>query len=260
VYRLAFFSISIFFAVPRALAQDDADGAREVFAQAERAFDENDYELALELFQRAQTLRPHDAVRFNVAVCLERLGRFREALAEYDLAAQSEQLPEETRAEARRMAERTRARLGTLHVSGPPGARVRVGALSCEVPCSLELDPGVHSAVVEGETATTHRAEISRGETLDLDGSAPERALPETGWSAFGVLTTIGAITLVTGIAGTIGFGLYTEDLGDQYVAMPSHALRDEGLLIRDLANTSIGLSIAGAILIAIDLILLAAP
>ena len=71
---------------------DAAKEARDAFANGEQAFAADDYELALHHFRTAMELAPHDAVRFNLAVCFERLGRFREAVEEYAAAARSPQL------------------------------------------------------------------------------------------------------------------------------------------------------------------------
>src|SRR5262245_28534220 len=97
-------------------------GVREragaAFADAERAFNEADYPEALRLFRDAFTTLPDDRVRFNIAVCLERLGRFREAGIEYDAAATSSTLDPNVRERARVEAERVRGRLGKLVVEG----------------------------------------------------------------------------------------------------------------------------------------------
>ncbi len=245
-------------------AQDTTAQAREAFGRAEHAFAEHDYELALELFRRAQALRPHDAVRFNVAVCLERLGRFREAAGEYDLAAASEQLPADTRREATELAARMRERLGTLEIRGEPGAVARVGELRCQIPCELAIDPGDHTVEVNDVRRDVH---VGRGETttIEIDATpAPSAAVTlsasdgaPSGWRSFGVMTAIGGVLAAVGGGGIIGFGLRTEELGAEYVNAPSAALRDEGLTMRALTNASIALAACGALLIAIDLVLL---
>jgi hypothetical protein len=255
-------------------AQDLRAQAREAFAAAERAFEEHDYELALERFRRAQELHPHDAVRFNVAVCLERLGRFREALDEYAQAAASPVLADTARAEAVRLAERARARLGTLRVTGrPEGALVRVGALRCELPCTLELDPGVHRVLVEGPRTLEREARLERGGATSLEVDAAEIATSTTptgpalaasaeptlehhGFQAFGVLTALGTSLTALGTAGVIGFGLHTEGLAQRYVAGPTVELYDEGTTMRALTNVALAVGAAGLACIAIDLVL----
>src|SRR5262245_9012185 len=103
--------------------EDPRVAARAAFAAGETAFAETDYVLALGRFREAFELQHHDGVRFNIAVCLERLGRFREAALEYDLAARSDAVEPGVRERARQMAQRARSRLGTLAIDGEIGAR-----------------------------------------------------------------------------------------------------------------------------------------
>jgi len=57
--------------------------ARVLFGQAEEAFSHDEFEKALSLFQQAQDAAFNDALDFNIAVCLERLGSVNEALQAY---------------------------------------------------------------------------------------------------------------------------------------------------------------------------------
>jgi len=57
--------------------------ARVLFGQAEEAFSHDEFEKALSLFQQAQNAAFNDALDFNIAVCLERLGSVNEALQAY---------------------------------------------------------------------------------------------------------------------------------------------------------------------------------
>ena len=98
---------------------DAAKEARDAFANGEQAFAADDYELGLHHFRTAMELAPHDAVRFNLAVCFERLGRFREAVEEYAAAARSPQLD---RAQACAREPTSLERLGTFF-EAPAGAR-----------------------------------------------------------------------------------------------------------------------------------------
>ncbi|UJR83373.1 hypothetical protein [Sandaracinus amylolyticus] len=188
-----------------ALAQDDEARraeAREAFRSGEAAFIEEDDARALTLFRRAFELAPHDAVRFNIAVCLERLGRPEEALQEYEAAAISTQLDDTARARARAQADALQARIVASRV--PP-------------PSPPPPPP-----------------------------SAPSLA---PGW-----LTWTGGALAILGAAGIVGFSLRTSDLEAAYVAQPTVATRDEGLLMAGLAYTSIGITALGALLVVLDL------
>jgi hypothetical protein len=258
---------------------ESRDEARAEFQAGEQAFANDDYDLALRHFRRAYELAPNDAVRFNVAVCLERMGRFREAVAEYDAAARSEQLSEATRSRAREMAERGRQRLGTLRVTGSPaGADVLVdGEPTCTLPCRVQLDPRPYRVAVRADGAQVEaRATVDRGGTAELELRIPttraardEAAAPveapvppapaaSSGGGGPSWLTWVGAGLAAVGTAGIVGFGVHATSLHDAYVANPTPDVRDEGLLARDLANASIAFAAAGALAVVIDLIVLA--
>ena len=130
---------------------DPTARAADAFQRAQTAAAEEDFVTALEAFREAQQFAPHDAVRFNIGLCLERLGRFSEALAEFEHASASSQLSEEQRVDARARAEQAHARMGKVRVTSPTGARVSVDGIErCEAPCTIELDPGQHRVSAEG--------------------------------------------------------------------------------------------------------------
>lgn len=255
-----------------ASAQDEPTPEARAEAQAEfqageRAFRDDDYGLALERFRHAFELAPHDAVRFNIAVCLERLGRFREATLEYEAATRSPAIDAEGQARARDLASRTRARLGTLAVDATERASVEVGGVTCETPCILELDPGGYDLVARGTGEASERVEIRRGEEtrvrLDTrrrpEPETPAAVAPDDGWSGFGVMLGIGAGLVAVGGAGIVGFGLAVDDAYDRYHnGMATEELRQDGNLYRDLMNASIGVAGLGGVLIFVDLLLLA--
>lgn len=266
-------------------AQDGPDArraqAKEAFETGREAFAEDDYEAALQHFGRAFELRPHDAIRFNIGICLERLGRFREAMQQYERAADSEELDGEARERARKLAERVRGRLGTLRVEGSPaGALVVVdGEELCRLPCAVSVDPGDHDLVLrdDGGVVSRRGAHVSRGgsTTVRFDGgtdseqgakaeeqspapatmsdadrsreelTAPSRALAWTG----------GALALA-GAAGALGFGLRTKALHDTNSTTPTTDNWKQGVRMRRLTNASIGVMALGATLVALDLLL----
>lgn len=94
------------------------EAARRLFAQAEARFAAGEYEAALALFRQAMATAPHDALLFNLAVCLERLGRTSEARETYEAAARSPQLNEEARGRARTAA----MQLQPVPLPAPPEA------------------------------------------------------------------------------------------------------------------------------------------
>lgn len=253
--RLAF--LAIMTASLAAAADDDHTRAAKQFAAGERAFADADYLEALRLFREANTLSPEPAVRFNIAVCLERLGRFREAALEYDTAAASTSLTDDVRARAGQDAASMRSRLGKLAIAGSPaGAAVRVdGTPTCALPCTIEVDPGRHEIVAEAGVASARAAvEVARGGTAEVSLDATIHAPARRG---VGALTYAGGTAAAVGTAGAIYFGLRTRSLHDDYVANPMAGTRDDGLNMRLYTNVSIGVVAAGAIALGIDLFIL---
>lgn len=259
--------LAVLLALPGLAYADDLEAASLEFGAGEEAFLEDDYEVALVHFRRAFELAPHDAVRFNVAVCLERLGRFRESAVEYDLAAASETLPAEERARARDLAARVRTRLGSLIVEArPERSEVFVdGESRCRSPCTLELDPRADYAVeiVAGDARAATTAAVRRGErtVIELVARAPvvavDPATPAAPVEARGLgwLSALGFSLAGIGAGCLVGCGLYAQSLHDDYVAMPSPQTRDEGLIFRELTNVSIGVASLGVVLVLLDIL-----
>jgi len=261
-----------------AAAQSPEEGAAQEFAAGEAAFDEGDHETALAHFQHAFAGSPRPAIRFNIAICLEELGRFREAAQEYDQAAIADSLGEELVARARELGRRARAELGFVEVEGEPrGAAVMVdGERLCVLPCRLALDPGphrLHAVADDARRSAEEAVEVSKGETLQArlvveaaadapaetdDSSVSPLPPTETVRRGASALTWIGLGVTVVGVAGTIGFGLYTRDLENQYAEAPTEELRDQGVTAQTLTNVSLGVAIVGALLVIIDLVFLA--
>jgi tetratricopeptide (TPR) repeat protein len=62
----------------------DVDGARALFAEGVERVDRGEFAEALEIFRRIQRSRPHPIILYNMAWCLARLDRHREAIAAFD--------------------------------------------------------------------------------------------------------------------------------------------------------------------------------
>lgn len=261
--------------------------ARTAFRAGERDFAEQRFEAALEEFRRAFRLAPHDAVRFNVAVCLERLARLVEAAQEYDAAAVSTELDEATRRRAREQAARVRLGVGTIVADGSPaGADLLVdGERRCALPCRIEVDPGrrvvsvrqgtredhqtvtveagaearVHLAASQPVVLPVRHTRVSRGgRSGPSERHEHHETVPRRGGHHVGVLTFAGAGVAALGAAGVIGFGLHAQSLHDDYVRTGSEQTRSDGETARNLSNVSLAVAIAGAVAVGIDLVLVA--
>jgi tetratricopeptide (TPR) repeat protein len=259
--------------------------ARVAFANGERAFASAEYERALGEFEKAFSLVQHDAVRFNIAVCLEHLGRYREAAEQYDAAGASVVLKADDVERARRAATQARSHLGSLRVeSGETGSPIRLnGQERCKIPCRIPLDPG-HYEVTIGVDDRASRAslEISAGQEHELAGPAPPptavrppvtieppapaappptlpASVPATNTArpgrSVGWLTWTGGGLALVGGAGTIYFGLRTASLHNEYVTYKTQEAYDDGLRSKDMTNVAIGVLAVGAALAVADLV-----
>jgi hypothetical protein len=248
--------------------------AREAFQRGEKAFKSGEYEQALAAFREAFAAVSHDAVRFNIAVCLERLGRFSEAAEQYDAAAKSSLLDQADRARARRSAKTARASLGTVVMeSGTPGTPVSVDTVErCRIPCRVALDPGRHQVSIGANPALSIDVERGREHVMVPPRPASPAAAPKPEKSRApsaerkpvseprgpGFLTWTGGALAVAGTASTLYFGLRAQSLHDDYVREPTEERYDDGTRARLLTNLSLGVLAVGAVLVAVDLFLLA--
>jgi tetratricopeptide (TPR) repeat protein len=259
-----------------AQSEEDRREARREFAEGERAFARGESAIALGHFERAFALAPHDAVRFNLAICYERLGRVRDAVREYDAAARSEALDRRTRERAARLAREARRGLGVLVLEGPEGLRTTIdGEPACALPCSAEVDPGAHEVRV-AEHERIERAEVRAGESVTVRFSLPEPAppietpapirargpvpvAPEDPGRGPTWLTWSGTAIAALGVLGVAGFGAGAQLVHERCDPACDPDTAQTGDLMRDLTNASIAIAIGGALFVAIDLVVLAA-
>jgi len=140
-------------------SSSDADGlkhAREQFAQALALQTGGDWAGALALLKEVAAVKPTPQVRFNIALCEERLGLLVAALGDYELAGSDAQTQkaDQVRQEVDARLESLKARIPRVVVQRGVGADsatisldgVALGDSVLNSP--LPLDPGPH--VVEG--------------------------------------------------------------------------------------------------------------
>ena len=265
----ALLAVLISTAAPAAAQDEPAtsearERARVALDRGNEAFTAHDYGAALVAFQEAFAAAPVDQIRFNIARCFERLGRFREATLEYRAAANSDDLSAEQRARAQRELDAVEERLGTLVVRGPPGVELEIdAAFACTIPCREQLDPGEHR--LRGPTGAERRVSLERGGVAAVQwtvSEAPDEPAPgrpvevDADDHEPGGLSIAGGVVGVVGIAGIVGFGLRVNALVDRFDAEPSNSTADEGELMATLANASIGVAVIGASLVLVDLLL----
>jgi hypothetical protein len=258
---LVLFSLpSIADAQPSPTPEEQASAA---FDRGQRAFEDDDYAGALAAFEEALRLAPSDVVRFNMGLCLERLARFRAALAAYQTVSASAELDDATRADASQRAERVRTRLGTLVFPGPAGARVEVtGVEECTAPCRMSVDPGTHEVRRTDGEGRVLSVTVDRGEEHVVDlappvAPPPPPPPPRRGGLRIGLVGWIGAGVAVVGAVATVALGLRVLSLKEDYLADPTRDGLDAGRAAVTATNVSLVVAIVGAAVLAVDLLFL---
>lgn len=151
-----------------------ADEAQFHFLRGNRAYQEKRFEDALAAYYLSNRLVANRNVQFNIARCLDRLGRYEEAYRAWSTLL-DQPLPEKERKAALDAITGLRPHLALLEiVSSPPGATIYagrrdLGALGV-TPKSLALPPGPTKIILErdGHRPVELAAEPIRGATHKL--------------------------------------------------------------------------------------------
>ncbi|MEM9069268.1 MAG: tetratricopeptide repeat protein [Myxococcota bacterium] len=239
-------------AVGRVSAQSEQAQAREWYETGVDLYERDEFAPALDAFRRAYALVPAAQLHFNMARCLSALGRHQEAAEEYRAAMESTDLSDEERARARAELLVARAELGTLQLRGEGSATI--DGVACSLPCERFLQPGTHEVVFAGETQSV---EVLRRETAAVELRPPAvttEPAPREGYRP-GPGTAIGAGLIALGVAGTIGFGLRTRSLEDDFDRLPDDATADQGERAQRLTNASIAIAAAGAVVWLVEIL-----
>jgi hypothetical protein len=199
--------------------------ARDQFSQALSLQTGGDWAGALALLKEVATVKPTPQVRFNIAICEERLGRLVAALGDYELAAsdaqaeKSDQVGQEVDARL----EALKARVPRVVVQRGDGADsatisldgVSLGDSVLNIP--LPADPGPH--VVEAKALgyrpfkQAFRVAEQQTSTIQVKLEAePAKVEPNVGPAvrpASQSVRTIGFVVGGVGIASLIGSGAF---------------------------------------------------
>jgi hypothetical protein len=149
--------------------------ARAMFLEGLDHFEAGDLDAALRSFRGSYELVRHPETLYNIAGVLSRLGRYREAIAEYDrYLAEGGDVPRDRRMAVAEELARLRGLLGLLElVVEPAGAAVSVdGAAAGTAPLDapVAVDPGSH--IVEARLAGYEDART----TLEVAAGGAARA------------------------------------------------------------------------------------
>src|SRR5450432_1929873 len=214
---------------PRSVqAQAAADGdvikrAREQFSQALSLQTGGDWAGALALLKEVAAVKPTPQVRFNIAICEERLGRLVAALGDYELAASDAQAEKSDQVgqEVESRLEALKARVPRVVVQRSDGADsatisldgVSLGDSVLNVP--LPADPGPHviEAKALGFRPFKQSFRVAEQQTatilvkLEPEPTAAVPNVPPTARAESHSMRTIGFVVGGVGIASLIGSG-----------------------------------------------------
>ncbi len=144
---LALCLIALLAGPTQAWAQSAKAQARKAFNEGRDHFAAERYPEALAAFTKANELKPHPLMLFNIAQVHEAMDDLPNAIATFNAyLAKGAKNADEVKARVREL-QRTVAGWGTLGLTTtPPGAEVSVGAAKnpsrCTTPCDLKLPPG----------------------------------------------------------------------------------------------------------------------
>jgi len=197
--------------------------AREQFSQALSLQTGGDWAGALALLKEVAAVKPTPQVRFNIAICEERLGRLVAALGDYELAASDAQAEKSDQVgqEVESRLEALKARVPRVVVQRGDGADsatisldgVSLGDSVLNVP--LPADPGPHviEAKALGFRPFKQSFRVAEQQTatilvkLEPEPAASVPNVPPTARAESHSMRTIGFVVGGVGIASLVGSG-----------------------------------------------------
>jgi hypothetical protein len=158
-----------------ATPNDSLVQAKALFKSGLALLDVGDYEGALEQFERSRALVPGKGNTIDVAICLDRLGRYDEALEAYEdaLAHYADQLGPEERASIAPALGALKNRTGSLEIAANVDGAVVVdtrarGKLPRTTPLRLLAGSHVVRVIKEGYATCEKEVELAAGVTSSV--------------------------------------------------------------------------------------------
>ncbi len=273
--------LALSFAPRHALAQEPAETsadalkrAREQFGQALALQTAGDWAGALALLKEVAAVKSTPQVRFNMALCEEKLGRLVAALGDYELAAadaraeNAEQVAEEVEGRLEALRQRI-PKITVRRGSGAEAAEVALDGVTLGdqvVGTPMPADPGPHTIEAKAPGFKPFRKALrlveQQSETVEIvlepePVPAPEYGGPlqpqPTGKNLKTAGYVIGGLGVLTLGASGVFFGLRAGKISDLDKACPNRTCPstnqqddiDAGKLYTTLANVTLAVGVA---------------
>lgn len=253
--------------------------AREQFGQALALQTAGDWAGALTLLKEVATVKATPQVRFNIALCEEKLGRLVAALGDYELAAadaraeRADQVAEEVEARREALSQRI-PKLTVKRGSGAEAASIALDGVALGdqvIGTPMPTDPGPHTVEAKAPGFKPFRKSLrvaeQQSETIEvvLEAEPTPEPVPGTPQQAAGRSRVPGYVIGGVGIASLAASGVFyalragkistLDDACTDRVCPPDmQGDIDQGKLYTTLANVTLAVGVAavagGAVLI----------
>jgi hypothetical protein len=253
------------------VSADALKRAREQFGQALALQTAGDWAGALALLKDVAAVKSTPQVRFNIALCEEKLGRLVAALGDYELAAadaraeRAEQVAEEVEARLENLRQRI-PKLTVKRGAGAEAAIIAVDGVSVGdqvIGMPMPTDPGPHTVEAKAPGFKPFRKSVrvaeQQSETIEITLDAeppPPVALGPAGARSEGRSRlpgyVIGGIGVASLGASAVFFGLRAGTISDLDKACPERQCQpssqsdiDAGKMYTTVANVTLAVGVA---------------
>lgn len=293
VFTASVFAASLLLASSSSSAQDNTAFAQQRFTRGASLYEARDFARALDEFRASMELYASPNARLYIARCLRELGRYDEAVNEYERAMR--EANDRAATDPRYVATRDAARSELLAVeprvsrltltihNAPPNVLARVNdreipAAALGVPFAVMPGHLVVTAEAPGWERSSREVDVDAGREVTVGFSLRERPrLPGEGPNDPGRVTTparrggvpraVAWASFGVGAAGLVAFGVFAglasgrfSDIETRCGSAPcpesERAAIDEGRTFTTVANVGLGVGIAGVAAGALFLIL----
>lgn len=246
--------------------------AREQFGQALALQTAGDWAGALALLKEVAVVRSTPQVRFNIALCQEKLGRLVAALGEYELAAadaraeNADQVAEEVEARREALSQRI-PKLTVVRGAGAEAASIALDGVALGdqvIGTPMPTDPGPHTvqATAPGFKPFYKSLRVAERQSETIEIVLEPAPAPQPGAGAAADARPVGRSPVYGYVIGGIGiaslgasgvfFGLRAAKISDLDEACPNRECAptyqsdiDQGKLYTTVANVTLAVGVA---------------